>query len=433
MKKILNIIGISSILLITSCASGIKAPSKGKSVDNVNFKYMNPNKIVENIEINKSDSFDDVFNKLQFTYLELASNNEFGYKKIINSKASFKGNNVVYNNQLFKNYNENHSKDESYDSYFKRESGEIKGSNIDFYYKGIYSTKSSVSYDSYNKDNYSYNETGFAGEEYSSNVDYSTASGRYTIKKEKEKINDKTIKNTTSSNSTIYQYVDQKANNDDIDKTYYGYDSNGKRYSYSLSTFVNTSYIFDYNIPNTFYNEDYKELYDNSFELKDKYIILNIKSKYTSYMLEDAINQLSLETGKSFFETAEVVKKLKYLSEECYTKTYSETQIWIDYTIPYDISDESVKKLAYGYYKEVEANNINKKITYDARYINYYYPDINNELAASLIGIGSNTTYKSYRKTEVALNNSSYKNKIKNMAKKCKKNNIFSKITMYEA
>ena len=334
---------------------------------------------------------------------------------------------------MFKKYSESNSKDEEADAYFKRESGEYVGANIDFYYKGSSSKKSSIICDSYKNQESKYNETGFAGKEYSSNVDYSTDSGKYTIKKEKNEKKDNSIKETSSSNSSVYQYVNASANADNISKTYYGYDSNGKRYSYSLETFVNTSYIFDYNIPNTFYNEEYAEFYNNSFTLTDKYIILNFKSKYTSYMLNDAIDQLTLETNKTFFDKTEVISKLKYLIDECYTNTYRETEIWIDYTIPYDISDESVKKLSYGYFKEEERNNINRKITYDARYINYYYPDINNELAASLIGVSSNTTYKSYRKNEIALNKSSYKSKIKNMVKKCKNNNIFDSITMYEA
>ena len=434
MKKIF-IICMSSILFLASCSmTSVKKPSKGKSVNNISFKYMNPNKIVEEIEINSSDSFKDVYDKLHYSTIEIAQiDNSFGYTRYKKNKESLSGTNIIYDNNIcVKKYKDNNNIEEKYDAYFKRTKGEVVGSYADFYYKGIYNKKSSISTDSIKIIENKYDEKGFAGNEYSSNIEYSADSGRYNIVKVNNEYNLNNKKEKETSNSSLYQYLNGHADIDNIYKSYYGYDSNGEKYTYSLGTFVNTAYIFDCNISNIYYDEDYDELYDNSVELTDKYIILKVKSKYTIYMLNDAIDQLILETDKTYFDKSVVIQKLKKLIDECYTNTYSETEVWIDYSNPYDISDNTVKKLTYGYYKHVENNNIKKKITYDVRYLNYYYPSINDNLASDLIGVESNLTYKSSFVEEIAVNNKSYKNKIKKLSNKCKKNNIFDKITLYE-
>ena len=72
MKKIVYILGMSSLLFVASCsATSVKKPSKGKSVDKICFKYMTPSHIVEDIEISSNESFDDVFNKLEYSYYDL--------------------------------------------------------------------------------------------------------------------------------------------------------------------------------------------------------------------------------------------------------------------------------------------------------------------------------------------------------------------------
>ena len=434
MKKLIYILSMTSILFITACSTtNIKKPNKGKSVDKISFKYMNPNKIVENIEINSSDSFKDVYNKLNYSTLEIAQiDNSFGFTRYKKQSNSLSGSNIVYNNALAKKYNEKNSIDEKYDAYFKRRNGEFIGSYADSFFKGVYDSKSSKSADSIKKVDNVYNELSYAAKEYSSNTEYSVESGRYNIYKNKKVSDDNCLKKDESSKTSLYQYVSGQTDIDNIYKTYYGYDSDGEKYSYSLGTFVNTSRIFDYNISSINYDEEYDELYDNSFELTDKYIILKVKSKYTNYMFEDAIDQLTLETNKTFFDKSVVIQKLNKLIDECYTNTYSQTEIWIDYSNPYDISDDTVKKLTYGYYKHVEKNNIKKKITYDVRYLDYYYPTISDDLAKDLIGVESVFTYKSSYVEEIAVNKKSYNSKIKSVMKKCKNNNIFDKITMLE-
>lgn len=435
MKKLFKFLSMSSLLLLISCSTtNIKNPDKGKKVDHISFKYMNPSKSVEEIELNNSLSFDEVYDKLKFVYIEMAQENgSFAYKKYKYNEETFLGNNIIYEDyKLTNNFKTKNKIEEEYDNYFKRTNGEYSGYNIEFYHKDNYIKNSSLSFDSYKENNYSYKENGFAGTEYSSSSEYKTDSCNYVINKNKNNIISKNKNDKENNESSIYKYVNASSSIDDIHKSYYGYDEEGNKHSYSLATFVNTSYIFDYNIQNLFYNNEFKELYDNSFILTDKYIILKIKSKYTSFMYDDAINQLKLETNQSSFDTSAIINKLKKLSSDYYTNTYRETEIWIDYSNPYDISDVSVKKLTYGYFKEEEKNNIKRKIIYDVRYLDYYYPSLDNDFAASLIGVEATEEYKSYRIEEIAINHNSYNNKIKNMNKKCKKNNIFDKIVMQE-
>ena len=435
MKKLIYILSMTSILFITACSTtNIKKPNKGKSVDKISFKYMTPSHITENVEISSSESFDDIYNKLGYPYYEMSYTNKLSYKGYYKESMTATTKNYIKSNNLYKNYKTSSNVGKNYEGFLERKSGDNNlGTSVDFYYQSKNTSKKSIKMDDYSSSENTYHEKGFAGNTFSTSEEYNVTSGKYNITKTKEIEKTKHNKSTEASNNSLYEYVDDKAKIDFVDKIHYGYDSQGNKYSYSLSTFVNTSSIFDTNISNEFYNEEYDELYEKSVKLTDKYIILKVKCYYTSFMYDLALNELSLEYDKTFFDVSLVINKLKQLYSEDFKNAYRETEIWVDYNCSYDPSDDSVKKLAYAYYKNVECNDYKKKSTYDAKYLNYYYPGLDDSFAASLIGMTFENTYKSNKKEEIAINSSSYKNKIKNMTKKTKKNNIFDKIKMYES
>ena len=451
MKKLYLSLGaiLFSGVLLASCGSnsGLSAPKKGKAVDSVKIKLDG-----DDVELKKDDKYEDVMDSiLEYTssvdaYYEeegtgafkveesssskITAKNYIGYADSLKpspkyksvSKSVLKG---YSPSKIFDKYSSNDSESSSLDYYYKENSKE----NND-YVKYLNSSQSRKASLTLNKDTSSMEMTqavGLAGNYFENKEKVTVDAGKfesYSIKS-----NTKGDANSTNSNgsSSIYEYLDKTENKSDTDfgATYRGqagFDS----ISYSITDFMHVDgpdIDSSVSLSNVAVSpiEGLADLYETNFELTDKYIILKCKVYYTFEMMYYARNEIEGE-----FSNEKMVSKIKELKDKEFKGTYTEAELWINYDVKDGDSDNI--ELTYSYFKSttVTKKNIEKEITNDI--LEDY--DLDKETYKDYVGKkqtikedGKNVITKAYSKDK-------YDSKIKSMKNKCKKNNIYDKITM---
>lgn len=444
MKKLSLSLGavLLSGLVLASCGANtsIKAPSKGKAVDSVTF-----NGTSGSVEIKKDDNYNDVVEHILdegFT-LELTDDDatESSYIGTREDTKSITGKNyltttsdialsipggkqkVLSDKVIYENLSLNSSSKTSADNYFKDE-GKDGNTNITVYAELNSDMKFNVKADKYKVDYEYKTANAIAGTYKEDNTNVSVDAGKYMLYSIKGSTTNRDNSGSGNMNRSMYQYLDKsvKIDSDELYATYSGY--SGDTYvSYKVSTFFNTDFDNDFETEVPFYTfamspeENMKDFYDASFELTDKYIILKIKIDYTNQMMAYALSELEDED--------KMPEKLKELKNKEFKGSYQEYEIWIDYS---NKDDDSYSELTYAYYNStvVDKEKIEKDITKE------YLEDrgYNVDLFEDFIGKKESYTINNKTTQTIAVNGNKYDSKIKNFKAKCKKNNIFDKITM---
>ena len=431
MKKAIISLGaiLFSGVLLASCSSTktLSKPNKGKAVDSVSFKTDDGD-----IEIKKNDKYEDIVEKFDCYYLDIYSkDNAYGFESVETDKSNITEKNYVdtvysgYSSKyaIFNSYT---AKDTSsyYKNLYRKAVVNSDGTEITSYFESTSTETGEIKSDNYSEKYNNSEKEGYAGYEASNSTNYTVDAGKYEITKEKKKTS--SFKSEDVDNTkNLYQYLDktEKKSDPDFGSEYRGYDKNGESYSYRITSFcddinANTGSFYHFFVVDT---DGYDELYKASFELTDKYIILNIKLDYTTEMRSYAMKELEDDTS------SKMVDKLKELRDKEFKGSYSQYEIWISYDMKSD-DNSNIVVPTYVYYssKEVNKYNIEKEITKD------YLEKNNLDAEAYKSYIGKKYTKKGTDESsyQAKYNDKNYDSKIKSLKNKCKKNNIFDDLKM---
>ncbi len=435
MKKLCLSLGaiLLSGVVLASCSNGvsIKKPKKGSSVEKVEVDLYDYD---YKLEISKDDSFEDVYEKLSnITYMtdfkQSEYESEFAYKKIEKSNMKSTYSNYYLDGYVVRSGTIKTKEDEVEESYGKNISTENKDviTKKSYYYKTEKGTEESKGDDMSLKSKYS-SASGFAGEYVQKRVDGENRIDFGSYEMEKNNITSKSnsFNNTTKEKSSVYKYLNDREKDSDPDyrKEYSGRDSDGKEYSYRLTS------VFDQNTPDNqslssfiMYSKYFEEhdTAEYSFELTDKYIILKSSINLTASVSDDV--RISDFTSEDEYY-AELVK----LSKTDYKGSKVESEFWINYTnsVP-KTDDEKILTLSYATLKDTTKFS-RKKIYDDAFFNNYSCPE---EFKKEYKGKEYTVKGKGVRTLTIGSSlDEKYDKKITSFKKKAKKNNVYKKIDM---
>lgn len=462
MKKVCLSIGaiMLSGLVLASCSLGSgssvkklsisKPKDKGNSVSEINTKVMDYSFGLSTVDLNikSDDKFEDVLDALP-SNINGAYTREQSDSGVVTSKINYKKNsstdvnatqtNKYYKDEIYKKYSTVTNMASTSEAYMKHVMDGDKLS-IEGYNDNVNSTESSETFDSlkaYSKDYSQDKIAGYYKEDSSSVKTREAKVGTFELEEEKTSSKTGNLNDEKSNKKSVYKYVNDKETEDDDDYGYqhYGY-KDLEMYEYEISdfqynlmaypegvdldTYFETTYAFD---------EEYKDYFDYSFELTDKYVIL--KGSYTFSEMVVPIAQSLLPKDATDAQLVEKVKSL--LNKECKgTKTTFE--LWFDYTKP-SMYSEDIYDIQCVYAKKESTSKINLTATYDDNYFNSYVSDsISDEIKDKIKG--TKYTLKATIKEASELifaTDEDYSNKISKFLDKCEKNNIFKDMIMHTA
>lgn len=431
MKKIYLSLGAIALagVVLASCSSntGIKTPNKGKKVDKVSFTEATYGEI----EITNETKAEDVCSMFEYyIYPTVADlHGHTNIKGYYNSSYKYEATNVLRNGTLNKKLTTEYTSTSTYDMYM-RDLGDDNSTGAEIYAetKGKEYSSSTSDKESRSSTDESYSK--YAGSYIEKNdgtrtIDY----GKHVENKETEKVKDLIgSSNTTYSNkSTKYLNASEKPSDENYNKYYYGKDADGQVYSYSISSFFDGESQLNYESISLdeFYTESMAELYDISFELTDKYIIIKSESIYSEEIADFVLMKAEID-GKEITES-NFVSEYKDALNKYFKGSKSTYEIWLNYTNN-DESHPEYKRLGYAYYKAETTTKGSYTLTYDDAYIKYLGYD--DEYAEKVKGKKTKNTESGKYYFEVSVGEEDYAKKIKSAKQYFKKNNIFDKIKM---
>lgn len=414
-------------VVLASCSnSSIKAPKKGKAVESIELTKDN-----NTISFNKSDSFDDVFEKIYHaTYGRVflkAEEESFSFKQIETLKSVIKKTNSFDNDKdnIYDKVKLENSANISNEVYAKMHQENENDISAELYtYEGKKSSIK-VSYDKYKEATKENSKDIVAGYMKFKDNKYSIDGGKYVKNSETYTYNENHMYNKDKVNDEEYTYLNDSItvtppDYSDLSKNYVAYKGD-KKYSYNYSNYLPVESYQSNNYSlylGEFYEDEYKDFYETSFELTDKEIILKTKTHLTydlfNYYYEKKDRTKSTKTED---------EDLQDIIDNEYKGSYIQREIWISYDTDFDgftysyFSEEGVSKtnIEFEWTKEyIETLNSNKLIT-DA-YIGKKYTEKGNSKATRKI-IATSTNYNK---------------KIDSFIKKAKKNNAFEGLHFYK-
>ncbi len=435
MKK--AILSLSAMALagvvLASCgmSSGAKisAPKKGKSVDKVEFSTSS-----SDYSIKSDDKFEDVYDLLngsfEFTYKNPSEGTyEGAYTVVESNKISQSIKNTVYEGEVIADNLKYNAEITNYtELYYKYTYGDNTASETQ-YYDAKTTEKSQITVD---KSSISSSSTVTEKEAGSYSSNYSTRenkvdSGCLEIVNSKVYKKGKFGSENNSESTKVYKYLNasEKPGDDDYGATFYGYDKSGNRYSYSINSFFEYKYLSS---PDNYdmYDEDYKDLFECSFELTDKYIILKSKTTFIETIFDQFINDFRYD--HSSYTQEEALAGYKDYYNKYHKGSTLESEIWINYTNK-DYDNDTY--LTSEYFKKTENNKTNMSIEYNEKYFNIM--GISEKFQDGLKGKKYSAKGSYYYSIEGVANTNDYSKKIESTKKEMKKNNIFEGITFKTA
>lgn len=458
MKKLFFSLGaiLFSSVLLASCNAGsgisVNKPKKGMPVDKVEFLTGDYGAPIE-ISIRKSDSFEDVYNTLGNYYdiglltdIEYINSRKLGWSQKASVKADFKATNYYRDDEniIVKKYKNNIKYSLEEDAYFEGsytpESGtENYKEEGNYYNKKITNISTKTSYDGLDSNRKVYQEIGIAGyllqKKSNNGITRVVDLGNYNNSNYKYLTETLSDKNIDEGSLNEYYYVNEYDNSNDPNygATYEGYDKDDKHYSYSVSDYFDgdmADELFFYNNSkelSSLYNPEYSSFYTCSFELTDKYIIIKTKTTFFEAIYDETINYFT-RLDKTDYDEDDITNKMKELYDKKYKGSYSEQELWINYTHLYENTD-NYHNLTCDYYKNTTKNYDDYSGTYDDEYFKLNLIT-NEDVQNSLRGIKYSVKSSAVESYEIATNTLSFNSKYNKMKNKCKKNNIYSKIDM---
>ena len=422
MKKM--VLSLGAMLLagavLASCGKTsslkVKAPNKGKTVDKVEYTT------TRDFTFNKDDSFEDVFLQLNdsydLTYKYTEDTYEFGYTKVSNKKSDISGKNAVQNDIIGKNFKYLDEVKYEQEVYQKNTSTSDTEKYLQ-YYTSYESEKEEITFNKdTRKDNdvdnykyagsYEYNESG------ERKIDY----GKYNY--ELDEYSTKTTTGTRTNKdeykTNYYLNKSEKPTDEDYGKTFSGYDKSGYSLEYTLRYFFN--YANEESV-NTYgmYIEAYKDLFDCSFELTDKYIILKSKTTYEEQLFDEFYQDYAYDHDSD----EGIVAAYKNYFNKYYKGSSFEYELWINYT---NKDNDNDTYLTCEYYKANKTKKMNMTIDYNEKYFDLLHvddEDVRKELKGQQY-VMKGTDTETY---EVVANTNDYSKKIESLKKEIKKNNDY--------
>ncbi|MBQ9900092.1 MAG: hypothetical protein IJM36_03065 [Acholeplasmatales bacterium] len=414
-------------VVLASCSnSSIKAPKKGKAVESIELTKDN-----NTISFNKSDSFDDVFGKIydatHGTVSLKAEEESFSFKQIETLKSVIKKTNAFDNNNdnIYDKVKLENSANISNEVYAKMHQENENDISAELYtYEGK-KTSIKVSYDKYKEATKENSKDIVAGYMKFKDNKYSIDGGNYVKNSVTYTYNENHMNNKEKVNDEEYTYLNDSItvtppDYSDLYKNYVAYKGD-KKYSYNYSNYLPVESYQPNNYSlylSDFYEDEYKDFYETSFELTDKEIILKTKTHLT-YDLFNYYYEKKARTESTKTEDED----LHDIIDNEYKGSYIQREIWISYDTDFDgftysyFSEEGVSKtnIEFEWTKEyIETLNSNKLIT-DA-YIGKKYTEKGN----------SKSTHK------IIATSTNYNKKIDSFIKKAKKNNAFEGLHFYK-
>lgn len=448
MKKVYFSMGAMLLagVVLASCgnSSSLSKPKKGKAVDSVDIKVGSFSLSDYDLKIEKNNENKDVFPKFNDSYLvgyksdvfDYTGGAELAYSMVSTENTTYTGTNYLdsSNYLLHKNLKVKVSGNTSREGYISMNQESEDKSSSKSYYNNKTSFKMNMNYGDMSTKQIRNEVQTFGGDLGSSTKDHVTSNnydfGVYDKSSYEYGTNSFGMKQSEKESQETYKYFNktEKSTDEDYAKRYYGYDKSGQYQSYRLIELGNYPYgIQNFVTANDLYDEEYKDLYEASFELTDKYIILKSKINYTEEIGREADAYFNKQGISATAE--QFVSKVNEIREEKYKGSYTEYEIWLSYFTTF--KDESDRHLiTCDYYKKKEVSKANYSATYDDAYFEEH--GITQDAVKDLAK-GKKYTIKGsdIEITEYAANNKKFDSKIKNFKKKAEKNNIFKDMKMY--
>lgn len=425
-KRILTLcgVGIASIALascggnkeITYEEESVVVPTeKGNKIDNLDKTYY-PNKYSSfDLSINSNMSFLEVFKELGgLSYQINGTNNNIKYKNITKSVNKYEAiNTFTFENSLGFIFKDKESTDNvNYsctDLYYEKNTdyGNIKVNNY-YSYLNYIKTKSSDDFETSNT------LTKYSGQ----NAGYfeSTKENNVTIEKIKNasktsnEINDEHKKSfsndniNSNSNKKYYIEATEKSTDSNYDKEYVGRSNKIGNIFYSISEeYIGNSASSTYVSINSMFSFKLSSLYETSYELTDKYIILKSKCNFTDEIYNMASNE----------------DEINKLIQNDYKGSSSEYEIWILHTgndLVFDYYKESINTV-YNIDKIYEESDFASFSSYS---YTYGYEDY---IGKKTVKKGNTLTYK-----EISTLDNTYNKKMNDLYAECEKDNAYKDV-----
>ena len=447
MKKVYFSMGAMLLagVVLASCgnSSSLSKPKKGKAVDSVDIKVGSFSLSDYDLKIEKNSENKDVFPKFIDSYLVGYKTDVFdyavgevAYSMVATENTTYTGTNYLdaSNYLLHKNLKAKISGKTSREGYITMNQESENKSSSKSYYNNSTAFKMNMNYGDISSTQIRNEVKTFGGDLGSStealintnNYDF----GVYEKSSYEYGTNSFGMKQTEKESEETYKYFNktEKSTDEDYAKRYYGYDKSGQYQSYKLLELGDYPYeIHDSITAYDLYDEDYKDLYEASFELTDKYIILKSKVNCTDAIASEAEAYFNRQGISATAE--QFVSKINEIREEKYKGSYVEYEIWLSYFTTF--KDETDRHLiTCDYYKKKEVTKVNYSGTYDDAYFEEH--EITKDAVKDLAK-GKKFTIKAdgIETTEYAVSTKKFDNKIKNFKKKAEKNNIFKDMKMY--
>ena len=447
MKKVYFSMGAMLLagVVLASCgnSSSLSKPKKGKAVDSVDIKVGSFSLSDYDLKIEKNSENKDVFPKFIDSYLVGYKSDvfdyaggELAYSMVATENTTYTGTNYLdaSNYLLHKNLKVKVSGKTSKEGYISINQESENKSSSKSYYNSKTSFKMNMNYGDMSTKQIRNEVKTFGGDLGSSTKDLVTSNnydfGVYEKNSNEYVTNSFGMKQSEKESEETYKYFNktEKSTDEDYGKRYYGYDKSGQYQNYKLLELGNYPYeIQDSVTAFDSYSEEYKDLYEASFELTDKYIILKSKVNCTDAIAREADAYFNKQGISATAE--QFVSKVNEIREEKYKGSYTEYEIWLSYFTT--LKDEpDCHLITCDYYKKKEVSKVNYSGTYDDAYFEEH--GITKDEVKDLAK-GKKYTLKgsSIEITEYAANNKKFDSKIKNFKKKAEKNNIFKDMKMY--
>ena len=441
MKKIYLSLGAMLLAgaVLASCGGNntklkISRPKdKGNAVDSINIKLNN-----SELSLNKNDEFIDVYNALQGKiynydyekfYTDEGEQNGAKYSYVQQRAHTGKVSRTNYynDNYFYKKMSETSKFFGSDDVYYKRTTKDFvstEESYLDSFYNGT-STIEANDYSDVYKEN---SRTTYGGSYIVDNRAFERKInfGSYDFEYEKETVKTKTYEMSSEANESVYKALNDSEKLDDADygKRKSGYDTDGKEYGYTLSTFFDekSNGYLPINMY-LYYSSVLKDEYECSFELTDKYIIVKTSTYLTHTVIEETSSLVNDYTNEEDY-----ANQIKEIANRDYKGSKEEIEIWFDYTnLTTKNGDTHEITLVYG--TIIENYKVNYKRTYDDQFF-AYHNIFNEDIINEYKGMTYTAKGSEYNASGFVVNSEDYSKKITTIRDKAKKNNIFSKIKM---
>jgi hypothetical protein len=430
MKKIYLSLGAMLLagVVLASCGanSGVKKPSKGKAVDKVTFTDSSIGATEFTKDTKAEDLVKSLTGDLNPTSAD-AKNSEYKITSVYSYNSTTTKENNIFSNEFYKKYKESQTASGSMDYYTRTESSDSELKR-EVYLDRTYSATESDSADDMSYTTEEKVTEKDAGSYIRSSGQRTIDFGIYTEEKDSYKMKSSTMSGESSSSSKVYKYLDasEKLTDENYGATYYGTGDSGETYYYSINSFFKNNGGYSSICVSVLYHEEYKDLFDISFELTDKYIIIKADVTYLEEV-SDYLNDKSYLEDKSYDSTEAYLSAYKDILAKEYKGSKTTYEIWIDYNTKNPDQEDKVM-LSYAYYKVEKVIKASYSIELNDKYFDKYsYAD---ELKEKAKGKTQKVKINSTSKEEYAVNTNDYSKKIKSVKDSCKKNNIFDKIDM---